>query len=46
MDFKEFLHGEADESGKTQTEIRLNMGTEEQVLKEYVRKENVIGKGW
>jgi len=47
MDFKDFLHeeGEPDvESGKVQTEIRLNMGTEGQVLKEYVRKEKVIGK--
>jgi hypothetical protein len=47
VDFKEFLEGDPDvERGKAQTEIRLNMGTEQQVLKDYVTKNNVIGKGW
>ncbi|PMD47486.1 hypothetical protein L207DRAFT_576263 [Hyaloscypha variabilis F] len=47
VDFKEFLEGDPDvERGKAQTEIRLNMGTEQQVLKDYVTQNNVIGKGW
>lgn len=49
MDFKEFLEDDEErdvEKGKVQTEIKLSMGTEENVLKEYVRRENVIGKRW
>lgn len=37
---------EKGESVKAQTELRLSLGTEQAVLKEYVRNSNVIGNGW
>jgi hypothetical protein len=50
MDFMEFLEEGGDvekgESVRVQTEIKLSMRTEESVLREYVRKENVIGRRW
>jgi hypothetical protein len=52
MDFREFLEEDGDEdvemgeSVKVQTGIKLSVGTEESVLRDYVRKKNVIGKRW
>jgi hypothetical protein len=52
MDFREFLEEDCDEdvekgeSVKVQTEVKLSVGTEESVLRDYVRKKNVIGRRW
>ncbi|KAH8784840.1 hypothetical protein F5882DRAFT_124422 [Hyaloscypha sp. PMI_1271] len=52
MDFREFLEEDGDEdvekgeSVRVQTEVKLSVGTEESVLRDYVRKKNVIGRRW
>jgi hypothetical protein len=44
MDFREFLEEDGDEDVEKGESVKVQ--TEESVLRDYVRKKNVIGRRW